>query len=227
MSVREQGTTILARLPRHRPDVPAGRPDRGAAPGADRGRPAPGRHAPGRRGSPASGQQVDSSARRQLTRLHGLTDGLVSADPSSSLSLILSALGAAPAASGSASTWSATGACSAPRRSVSAPASLSRGPGWPFGPGGGPVGLAAADERPVVADNVRAGAAWRSFRDPGQTVKVASSWSVPVLGPSGLSGVITVFRTRTARRSATSSTWSRCTRGTPPARSSGTGCSTR
>jgi ABC-type sugar transport system ATPase subunit len=42
-----------------------------------------------------SGHQVDSSARRQLTRLHGLTDRLVSADPSSSLSLILSALGAA------------------------------------------------------------------------------------------------------------------------------------
>ena len=64
----------------------------------------------------------------------------------------------------------------------------------PFGPGGGPVGLAAADERPVIADDVRAGAAWRSFRDLAKTVKVASSWSVPVHGPSGLSGVITVFR---------------------------------
>ena len=42
-----------------------------------------------------SGQQIDTTARRQLTRLHGLTDRLVSADPSSSLSLILSALGAA------------------------------------------------------------------------------------------------------------------------------------
>ena len=42
-----------------------------------------------------SGQRVDSSARRQLTRLHGLADRLASADPSSSLSLILSALGAA------------------------------------------------------------------------------------------------------------------------------------
>src|ERR1700678_4422421 len=42
-----------------------------------------------------SGQQVDTSARRQLTRLHGLTDRLISADPSSSLSLILSALGSA------------------------------------------------------------------------------------------------------------------------------------
>src|SRR6202044_2650595 len=42
-----------------------------------------------------SGQAVDSSARRQLTRLHGLTGRLVSSDPESSLSLILSALGAA------------------------------------------------------------------------------------------------------------------------------------
>jgi ABC-type sugar transport system ATPase subunit len=42
-----------------------------------------------------SGQEVDSSARRQLSRLHGLAGRLVSADPSSSLSLILSALGAA------------------------------------------------------------------------------------------------------------------------------------
>ena len=42
-----------------------------------------------------SGQDADSSARSQLTRLHGLTGRLVSADPSSSLSLILSALGAA------------------------------------------------------------------------------------------------------------------------------------
>ena len=42
-----------------------------------------------------SGQELDSSARRQLTRLHGLTGRLVAADPSSSLSLILSALGAA------------------------------------------------------------------------------------------------------------------------------------
>jgi signal transduction histidine kinase len=55
--------------------------------------------------------------------------------------------------------------------------------------------LAAAGERPVIADSVRVGAAWRSFRDLAKTVKVASSWSVPVLGPSGLIGVITVFRT--------------------------------
>ena len=90
------GHRDLAGLPRHRPDVPAGRPHRGAAarPGGGRG------HARPRctrttwsRCCPA--RQLDSSARRQLTRLHGLADRLVSADPSSSLSLILSALGAA------------------------------------------------------------------------------------------------------------------------------------
>src|SRR5476649_2039405 len=42
-----------------------------------------------------SGQQTASSARRQLSRLHGLADRLASADPSSSLALILSALGGA------------------------------------------------------------------------------------------------------------------------------------
>jgi signal transduction histidine kinase/ABC-type multidrug transport system ATPase subunit len=142
-----------------------------------------------------SGQQIDSSARRQLTRLHGLTDRLVSADPSSSLSLILSALGSA---------LSSERLCIhlVSDKTLFCAASLGFAPGqldpWarlPFGPGGGPVGLAAAGERPVIADSVRVGAAWRSFRDLAKTVKVASSWSVPVLGPSGLIGVITVFRT--------------------------------
>src|SRR6202167_5567309 len=141
-----------------------------------------------------SGQQIDTSARRQLTRLHGLTDRLVSADPSSSLPLILSALGSA---------LSSERLCIhlVSDRTLFCAASLGFARGqldpWtrlPFGPGGGPVGLAASDERPVIADNVRVGAAWRSFRDLAKTVNVASSWSVPVLGPSGLSGVITVFR---------------------------------
>jgi signal transduction histidine kinase/ABC-type multidrug transport system ATPase subunit len=143
-----------------------------------------------------TGQEIDSSPRRQLTRLHGLTDRLVSADPGSSLSLILSALGAA---------LSSERLCIhlVSDRTLFCAASLGFAPGqlepWarlPFGPGGGPAGLAAADERPVIADNVRAGAAWRSFRDLAKTVSVASSWSVPVLGPGGLSGVITVFRTQ-------------------------------
>jgi signal transduction histidine kinase/ABC-type multidrug transport system ATPase subunit len=142
-----------------------------------------------------SGQQVDSSARQQLTRLHGLTDRLVSADPSSSLSLILSALGSALGSERLCIHLVSD-------KTLYCAASLGFKPGqldpWgrlPFGPSGGPVGMAAADERSIIADNVRGGAAWGSFRDLAKTAKVASSWSVPVLGPNGLSGVITVFRT--------------------------------
>jgi signal transduction histidine kinase/ABC-type multidrug transport system ATPase subunit len=140
-----------------------------------------------------SGQQVDSSARRQLTRLHGLADRLASADPSYSLSLILSALGAALGSDRLCIHLLAddTLVCAA---SLGLPdALLSAWARLPRGQAGGPVGVAAATEKPVV-DNVRAGIAWAPFSDLARAAKVTSSWSVPVMGPSGPVGVITVFR---------------------------------
>jgi len=140
-----------------------------------------------------AGQQIDSSARRQLTRLHGLADRLVSAEPSSSLSLILSALGAA-LGSEQLCIHLLDGDALVCAASLGVPeallAALSR---LPCGPGGGPPGLAAATQKPVV-DAVRAGAAWAPFSDLARAAKVASSWSVPVISPGGLVGVITVFR---------------------------------
>jgi signal transduction histidine kinase/ABC-type multidrug transport system ATPase subunit len=141
-----------------------------------------------------SGQPMDASARMQLTRLHGLADRLVSADPSSSLSLILSALGAA---------LNTERVCIhlVTDQSLICAASLGFTPGqlapWSvlqFGSGGGPVGLAAAAEVPVVEKDVRVSAAWADYGELAAGAGVASSWSVPVLGPGGLSGVITVFR---------------------------------
>jgi signal transduction histidine kinase/ABC-type multidrug transport system ATPase subunit len=144
-----------------------------------------------------SGQQVDSSARRQLSRLHGLADRLVSADPSSSLSLILSALGAA-LNSERLCIHLRTGDTLACAASLGLPeALLSAWSRLPCGPAGGPVGVAAATEKPVVEDDVRAAAAWAPFSDLARAAKVASSWSVPVMGPGGLVGVITVFRSGT------------------------------
>jgi signal transduction histidine kinase/ABC-type multidrug transport system ATPase subunit len=147
-----------------------------------------------------SGQRVDSSARRQLTRLHGLADRLASADPSSSLSLILSALGAALGTERLCIHLlerSETLVCAA---SLGLPPALLAA--WSrlgYGPAGGPVGLAAATAEVVVDDNVRASASWAPFRDLARAAKVRSSWAVPVLGPSGLIGVITVFRQVTGR----------------------------
>jgi signal transduction histidine kinase len=149
-----------------------------------------------------SGQAVDSSARRQLTRLHRLTGRLVSSEPSSSLSLILSALGAALGSERLCIHLPAPGAEGYPSPELVCAASfgvptpvLAAWSRLPYGAGGGPVGLAATTQRPVIEDNIQAGTgSWAVFGDLARTAKIASSWSVPVLGPGGLLGVITVFR---------------------------------
>jgi signal transduction histidine kinase/ABC-type multidrug transport system ATPase subunit len=141
-----------------------------------------------------SGQNADSSARSQLTRLHGLADRLVSADPSSSLSLILSALGAA-LGSERLCIHLLTGDWLLSAASLGMPQSLlSAWSTLPVGPGGGPVGAAAAGAVPVIEEDVHSGDGWAGFADAARAAKVASSWSVPVLGPAGPVAVITVLR---------------------------------
>lgn len=141
-----------------------------------------------------SGQQVDTSARRQLTRLHGLADRLASADPSSTLSLILSTLGAALGAS-KAAIHVVSG------HSLRCVASLGFEAGqladWArlaIGEAGGPPGRAVALQQLVVEEDVRAGGAWSAYCGNGDWSGIAGSWSVPVMGPDGISAVITVFR---------------------------------
>ncbi len=142
-----------------------------------------------------SGQAVDSSARRQLTRLHGLTGRLVSSDPSSSLSLILSALGAAIGSERLVIHLLEDGQL-VRAASLGMPDSLLDA--WarlPVGAAGGPAGIAAERQVPVIEENLRSGGgSWQVFGSLARPAKVASSWSVPVLGVGGLLGVITVFR---------------------------------
>ncbi|MDQ6606542.1 MAG: ATP-binding cassette domain-containing protein [Actinomycetota bacterium] len=141
-----------------------------------------------------SGQEVDSSARGQLTRLHGLADRLVSADPSSSLSLILSALGAA-LGTGTVCIHVASGGSLHCAASLGfAPGQIARWSRLPFGAAGGPAGRAAAHEQRVVEEDLRANNAWAQFGEIASSAAIASSWSVPVMGPAGVSAVITVFR---------------------------------
>ena len=142
-----------------------------------------------------SGQPVDSSARFQLTRLHGLTGRLVAADPSSSLSLILSALGAALDSERLAIHLLEDGSLVRAASLGMPEALLAAWERLPVGAAGGPVGLAAERQLPVIEENLRAGGgSWQVFGNLARPAKVASSWSVPVLGPGGLLGVITVFR---------------------------------
>ncbi len=146
-----------------------------------------------------SGQEVDSTARRQLVRLHGLTDRLVSSDPSSSLSLILSALGAALGSERLCIHLPQDDSLVCAASLGLAPSLLAAWSRLPPGPAGGPVGLVAETGLPVVEENVQAGQAWARFSDVARSAKVASSWSVPVLGPGGMLGVITVFRAMTGK----------------------------
>jgi signal transduction histidine kinase/ABC-type multidrug transport system ATPase subunit len=142
-----------------------------------------------------SGQDADSSARSQLTRLHGLAGRLVSADPSSSLSLILSALGAALGTDRLCIHLAAEGRLVCDASLGLSQALLSAWSDLPQGVAGGPVGIAAAAGEPVIVEDVRSGGGWAPFAALARQAKVASSLSVPVLGPGGLAGVITVLRT--------------------------------
>jgi signal transduction histidine kinase/ABC-type multidrug transport system ATPase subunit len=141
-----------------------------------------------------SGQQTDSSARRQLSRLHGLADRLASANPSSSLRLILSALAGALDVEQlcihllDGDVLRTAGDLGLPLTLKHAWAEL------PLGAAGGPVGLAAASEETVVDDDVRVSAAWAPWKHHALAAQIASSWAVPVIGANGLAGVITVFR---------------------------------
>jgi signal transduction histidine kinase/ABC-type multidrug transport system ATPase subunit len=141
-----------------------------------------------------SGQEIDSSARGQLTRLHGLADRLVSADPSSSLSLILSALAAALGTETVCIHVASGGSLVCAASLGFASGQIARWSPLQFGADGGPAGRAAALERRVVVEDLRADNAWAQFGEIASSAAIASSWSVPVMGPAGVSAVITVFR---------------------------------
>jgi len=140
-----------------------------------------------------AGQQVDSSARRQLLRLQALVDQLASSDASSGLSLILTALGAALGAdrlclhlaeNGALHLAAALGLTTAQRHVLDT---------VPTGTAGGPVGVAAMSGSLAVDldGTMRAAAAWPEHRSDTRN---RTCYAVPVIGASELLGVITVFR---------------------------------
>jgi ABC-type multidrug transport system ATPase subunit/signal transduction histidine kinase len=141
-----------------------------------------------------SGQPVDSSPRRQLDRLHSLVGRLTHVDPSSSLAVILSALGTALAADRlcihllDSGRLRLTAAVGLPQDLLAEWSVL------PEGSAGGPAGAAAATETTVIDQDVRTARSWVDYRVIAERAHIRSSWAVPVSGSGGLLGVITVFR---------------------------------
>jgi ABC-type multidrug transport system ATPase subunit/signal transduction histidine kinase len=140
-----------------------------------------------------SGQPVDVSARRQLSRLHSLSDQLASAEPSSSLTLIMSALGAALGSDqlcfhvSDGRTLRLGGSIGLPRPLASAWTELTKGAA------GGQIGRAAATGEAVISSDVRTSRGWARYRVEARVAGIKSSWSVPFTGPRGDAGVITVL----------------------------------
>jgi len=138
-----------------------------------------------------SGQRVDSSARRQLTRLHGLADRLVSADPASSLSLILSALGSALSVQRLCIHVADAGALECEAALGFTESEISAWSRLAVGEAGGLAGRAAERGELVVCDHP-GDRDWPGLRGASRP-SIASAWSTPVVGPSGVSAVITAF----------------------------------
>jgi signal transduction histidine kinase/ABC-type multidrug transport system ATPase subunit len=138
-----------------------------------------------------SGHAPDASARHQLSRLQDLVDQLASARSSSSLPLILSALTSAVSVEqmcihlleeGSLRLVAAAGL---PADALAAWALV------PVGQQGGPMGEVAVTGRPLVSEDVGGSPAWSRFAGLARRAGIRSSWAVPLIGPSGLIGVIT------------------------------------
>ncbi len=138
-----------------------------------------------------SGHEPEVTARHQLTRLQNLVDQLASARPNSSLPLVISALGAAIRTEQLCihfldDKW---------LRCVAAagfpPALLEALETVPVGSGGGPMGIAAATGHVVIDEDIDKSPGWAGWSALGKQAGVRSSWSVPLVGSTGLIGVIT------------------------------------
>jgi len=144
-----------------------------------------------------SGQEIDSSARHQLIRLHGLVDSLTSVPPSSGLPLILSALGAALGTERLSihllQEDKTTLYCLASQGLSHV--FLSAWSRLPSGHLGGPVGIAAATGRAVIDETAQTSVSWLPFQSLAEEVGIHSSWAIPVYGSggSGVIGVIAVY----------------------------------
>jgi signal transduction histidine kinase/ABC-type branched-subunit amino acid transport system ATPase component len=155
-----------------------------------------------------SGIQTDSTARRQLRRLHSLVEQLAEVEPAASLPLIVSAMAEAlgvhqlcvhlldqPEDTGQARLRRSAAVGLTPPL-FDAVASL------PIGSRGGPPGLAAASGEAVVVEDTRRDPRWTRFGIAGRHNGPRSSWSVPIVGSDGVLGTISGYAEAVGRPQA-------------------------
>jgi signal transduction histidine kinase/ABC-type multidrug transport system ATPase subunit len=138
-----------------------------------------------------SGHEPEVTARHQLTRLQNLVDQLASARPNSSLPLVISALGAAIRTPQLCIHFLDDRSLRCVTSAGFPPALLEALATIPVGREGGPMGMAAASGQVVIVEDIDKSPAWAGLSTLGKQAGVRSSWSVPLVGSTGLIGVMT------------------------------------
>jgi signal transduction histidine kinase/ABC-type branched-subunit amino acid transport system ATPase component len=146
-----------------------------------------------------SGTETDSTARRQLHRLHSLVDQLSEVAPSASLPLIVSAIATAldqeqvavhlieQAEYGGPAELVQRAALGLAPSLVEATARLS------LDAAGGPIGEAAARGEYVAVDDLRTAGAAPALAAGAAAAGVVAAWAAPITGSEGVLGVVSGF----------------------------------
>jgi signal transduction histidine kinase/ABC-type multidrug transport system ATPase subunit len=143
-----------------------------------------------------SGVETDSSARKQLHRLHSLMDQLSDVEPSASLPLIVSAIATALDQPQVCVHLVQDGDGSGPPMLVRAAAVGLRDPllavtaRVPLDDSGGPIGQAAARHRSVVVDDMGTLDGSTGLAATARLAGMVAAWAVPIVGSDGLLGVV-------------------------------------
>ncbi len=143
-----------------------------------------------------TGAATDSAARKQLHQLRGLVDQLAELQPAASLPLIVSGLSAALNVDRLCVHLLETPEGGTPqlvRRAMVGltPQLAALVDRLPLGPLGGPTGVAGARGTAVLVDDLRSG---RGELDAALIEGgVLSAWAIPIVGGSGLLGVISAY----------------------------------
>jgi signal transduction histidine kinase/ABC-type cobalamin/Fe3+-siderophores transport system ATPase subunit len=151
-----------------------------------------------------SGIDMDSMARRQLQRLRSLVDQLSDVEPAASLPLIVSAMAAAldqemlcvhllesPDGGEPILRRSAAVGLRAPLLEVNDRLRL--------GVAGGCAGLAAAEAKAVVVEDLAAHPGPRRYRLAAAASGIRSEWAAPIVGTHGVLGTVSGFATSVGR----------------------------